>query len=49
MLDLQNTRVKTERAYVCLDVYYPFAMGSKFHNGNIPGIRLGGHRFERVT
>ncbi len=44
VMDIQNARVNTAGAYVCIDGYYPFAMGSKLHDGHIPVIRLGGHR-----
>ena len=47
--DIQNARVNTAGAYVCLDGYYPFAIGSKLHQGNIPIIRLGGHCEEHET
>ena len=46
MSDILNARINTAGVYVCLDGYYPFAMGSKLHNGHIPLIRLGGHREE---
>jgi hypothetical protein len=49
LTDIQNARVNTAGAYICLDGLYLFAMGSKLHNGHIPIIRLGGHREEHET
>lgn len=48
-MDIQNARVNTAGAYVRLDGCYPFAMGSKLHDGHIPVIRLGGHREGQET
>lgn len=48
-MDLQNARVNTAGAYVCLDGLYPFAVGARPYNGRIPIVRLGGHREERET
>ncbi len=44
MAELQNARVNTAGAYVCIDGLYVFAIGIEPHNGHIPVIRLGGHR-----
>ena len=44
MIDLQHARINTAGAYVCIDGYYVFAIGIKLHNGQIPIVRLGGHR-----
>jgi len=44
-----RARVNTAGAYVCLAGLFPFAIGSKLHNGHIPVIRLGGHREENET
>jgi hypothetical protein len=49
MFDLQNARINTAGAYVCINGLYPFAIGSKPANGCIPVIRLGGHREEHET
>ena len=49
MIDIQDTRVNTAGAYVCIDGYYLFAMGIQPHDGHIPIIRLGGHREEHET
>jgi 8-oxo-dGTP pyrophosphatase MutT (NUDIX family) len=46
---IQNAGGTTAGAYVDLDGLYPFAIGSKLHDGNIPVIRLGGHREENET
>jgi hypothetical protein len=44
VIDLQHARINTAGAYVCIDGYYVFAIGIKLHNGQIPIVRLGGHR-----
>ena len=49
MIDIQNARVTTAGAYVCLNGFYLFAIGIRPHNGHIPVIRLGGHREENET
>ena len=49
MIDIQNARVNTAGAYVCLNGFYLFAIGIQPHDGHIPVIRLGGHREENET
>jgi len=49
VIDIQNARVTTAGAYVCLNGFYLFAIGIRPHNGHIPVIRLGGHREEDET
>jgi ADP-ribose pyrophosphatase YjhB (NUDIX family) len=49
LMDIQNARVNTAGAYVCLDGLYPFAIGTRPSNGRIPVVRLGGHREEHET
>jgi hypothetical protein len=49
VLEIQNARVNTAGAYVCLNGLYPFAIGTQPYNGRIPVIRLGGHREEHET
>ena len=49
MIDLQNTRINTAGAYVCIDGLYLFAIGIKPHNSHIPIVRLGGHREGQET
>ena len=49
LMNIQNARVNTAGTYVCLNGLYPFAIGSKLHDGHIPVIRLGGHREEHET
>lgn len=49
MLDIQNARVNTAGAYVCLEGFYLFAIGIRPHNGHIPVVRLGGHREKGET
>jgi hypothetical protein len=49
VIDIQNARVNTAGAYVCLNGFYLFAIGIRPHNGHIPVIRLGGHREEYET
>jgi hypothetical protein len=49
IMDIQTARINTTGAYVCIDGIYPFAMGIELHNGQIPIIRLGGHRDEHET
>jgi hypothetical protein len=43
-MDIQNARLNTAGAYVCVNGLYVFAMGARPHNGNIPVVRLGGRR-----
>jgi 8-oxo-dGTP pyrophosphatase MutT (NUDIX family) len=49
MIDIQNARVNTAGAYICIDGYYVFAIGIRPYNGHIPIVRLGGHREEQET
>jgi ADP-ribose pyrophosphatase YjhB (NUDIX family) len=49
VIDLQRAKANTAGAYVCLDGYYPFAIGIQPHNGHIPIVRLGGHCEEQET
>jgi hypothetical protein len=49
MIDIQNARINTAGAYVCINGLYPFAIGIQPHNGHIPIVRLGGHREEHET
>jgi hypothetical protein len=49
VIDIQNARVNTAGAYVCLNGFYLFAIGIQPHNGRIPVIRLGGHREANET
>jgi 8-oxo-dGTP pyrophosphatase MutT (NUDIX family) len=46
VVDIQKARINTAGAYVCIQGLYPFAIGTKLHNGHIPVFRLGGHREE---
>jgi len=43
MVDFKDAQLKSAGAYVSMDGLYPFAIGWKLHNGNIPVVRLGGH------
>jgi len=43
-MELQNAQINTAGAYVYFNGCYVFAMGIRPHNGNIPVVRLGGHR-----
>lgn len=47
--ELQLARINTAGAYVCIDGLYPFAIGIRPHYGQIPIVRLGGHREEHET
>lgn len=49
MFDTQSSRINTAGAYVCLNGLYLFTIGIKPHNGQIPVVRLGGHREENET
>jgi hypothetical protein len=49
VIDIQEAKINTAGAYVCINGYYPFAIGTQPHNGHIPVIRLGGHREEGET
>jgi 8-oxo-dGTP pyrophosphatase MutT (NUDIX family) len=44
MLDIQNVRINTAGAYVCIEGFYVFAVGILPYKGRIPIVRLGGHR-----
>lgn len=48
-MDIQKARINTAGAYVCLDGFYPFAIGTRLHNGCIPVVRVGGHREKNET
>jgi hypothetical protein len=48
-IDIANASITTVGAYVTVDGLYPFAIGSRLHNGQIPVVRLGGHREEHET
>jgi 8-oxo-dGTP pyrophosphatase MutT (NUDIX family) len=48
-MGLQDARINTAGAYICIDGYYVFAIGIQPHNGHIPVVRLGGHREEHET
>jgi hypothetical protein len=49
LMNICDARVNTAGAYIYLDSYYPFAIGTKLHDGHIPIIRIGGHREEGET
>lgn len=49
MFDIQNARINTAGAYVRVNELYLFTIGIKPHNGQIPVVRLGGHREENET
>jgi hypothetical protein len=49
VIDIQNAKVNTAGAYVYLKGLYLFAIGIQPHHGQIPVIRLGGHREENET
>lgn len=49
MVDIQNARINTAGAYVCINGLYLFTIGIQPHNGHIPIVRLGGHREEHET
>ncbi len=49
VLNLKDAYIKTAGAYVYINGLYPFAIGWKLHNGNIPVVRLGGHVEENET
>lgn len=40
MLNIKRAQVETAGAYVSVGDLYPFVIGWKLHNGNIPVIRL---------
>jgi ADP-ribose pyrophosphatase YjhB (NUDIX family) len=46
VFDIQEARINTAGAYVCIDGLYPFVMGWRPNQGRIPVIRMGGHREE---
>lgn len=47
--EIQNARINTAGAYVYFRGFYLFAIGINPHHGNIPVVRLGGHREEQET
>lgn len=47
--EIQNARINTAGAYICIRGFYLFAIGINPHRGNIPVVRLGGHREEQET
>jgi hypothetical protein len=47
--EIRNARINTAGAYVCIHGFYLLAIGIHPHNGNIPIVRLGGHREEHET
>jgi ADP-ribose pyrophosphatase YjhB (NUDIX family) len=47
--EISNARINTAGAYVCLRGFYLFAIGIHPHHGNIPIVRLGGHREANET
>jgi 8-oxo-dGTP pyrophosphatase MutT (NUDIX family) len=49
LIDIQNARVNTAGAYVCINGLYPFALGAQPYNGRTPVVRLGGHREAHET
>ena len=49
MFDIQSARINTAGAYVRVNELYLFTIGIKPHNGQIPVVRLGGHREEYET
>jgi 8-oxo-dGTP pyrophosphatase MutT (NUDIX family) len=49
LIEIQNARINTAGAYVRINGYYLFAIGTKLHRGCIPIIRPGGHREEHET
>jgi ADP-ribose pyrophosphatase YjhB (NUDIX family) len=49
MIELENARINTAGAYICIEDLYLFAIGIHPHNGYIPVVRIGGHREEHET
>ena len=49
MFDIQSARINTAGAYVRINELYLFTIGINQHNGQIPVVRLGGHREENET
>ncbi len=47
--EIQSARINTAGAYVWFDGLFLFAIGIQPHNGNIPVVRLGGHREDHET
>ena len=44
MFDIQSAKINTAGVYVCINGLYLFTIGIKPHNGQIPVVRIGGHR-----
>jgi hypothetical protein len=44
MSDIQSARINTAGVYVYINGLYLFTIGAKPNNGNIPIVRIGGHR-----
>jgi hypothetical protein len=49
VFEIQKARINTAGAYICLDGLYIFTIGFQTHNGQIPIVRVGGHRDENET
>ena len=49
IVEIQNARINTAGAYIYVQGFYLFAIGIHPHNGNIPIVRLGGHREKNET
>lgn len=44
MFDIQQEKINTAGAYVCMHGLYLFTIGIRPHQGRIPIVRIGGHR-----
>ena len=49
LIDIQNAKVNTAGAYVCIQGSYLFAIGIWPYHGRIPIVRVGGHCEEHET
>jgi hypothetical protein len=48
-VDLQNSTISTAGTYISINGLFLFAIGIRPHDGNIPIVRLGGHREAQET
>jgi hypothetical protein len=48
-MNIEAAKINTAGAFLYVDGFYLFALGIRPHNGQIPIVRLGGHREEHET
>jgi hypothetical protein len=48
-MNIEDAKINTAGAFICIDGLYLFAIGIRPHNGHIPIVRLGGHLEKHET